>query len=129
MKKTNYGGQIIAEVVIAIGLLGLILVGLSDLITKSTVSVRLNKQKDEAARAVDARLSYLKQERDRDTNNFFTVIVNQSTCTWPIAVSFTLTCAQSFTVDANGALVSVTGTWTNKTANDTSVSLSTYITK
>lgn len=122
-------GQIIAEVIVAIGILGIILVGISDLVTKTTSSIRLNKQHDEAVRAVNSQLTYLRQERDADVNSFFTTEVNNTNCSWPITVSFTLTCGQSFSTDANGTTVTVTGTWTNKAANDNSVSLTEYLSR
>lgn len=136
MKSVNRG-QILSEVVVAIGLLAIVLVGMSELISRSTVVIRLNKQKDEAARVAEARLSYLKQERDRDANVFFTSIVHNldggmTDCgvnPWPIPTQYTFTCDESFTSVSSGVQVDVRASWTDKTTDDMSVTLSTIITQ
>jgi hypothetical protein len=137
MNNKRQKGQMLAEVVIAIGLLALILVGMSELITRSTVSIRLNKEKDEASRAVEARLSYLRQERDRDPIAFFATQVhdldsgNFADCTgstiWPVSAQYTFACTERYSSTTAGVLVEVMASWTYKTTNDLNVTLATII--
>ncbi len=135
MKNIKRRGQILAEVVIAIGLLALILVGMSELISRSTVSTRLSKQKDEGARLVEARLSYFRQERDRDAANFFNSLALETEgfvdCVSDPWVSTTFACAEKFTnlADSSGVLIEVRASWANRDANDTNVTLSTIISR
>jgi len=133
MKQRQNAGQMLAEVVIAIGLLALILVGMSELLSRSTANIRLNKQKDEAARAVEARLSYLRQERDKDSAYFFASVVHNldsgtfTACTtpvWPFVAEYNFSCTERYSDVVSGVLVEVKASWTNKTTNDTSVTLS-----
>jgi type II secretory pathway pseudopilin PulG len=139
IKHRKDGGQMIAEVVIAIGIISVVLVSLSELMSRSTVSIRLNKQKDEAGRAVEARLACFRQERDRNAGNFFTNVVHNleggtftscSLCsgsTWPITTQYTFACTERFTSAASGVKAEVRASWTNKTTNDMNVTLVTII--
>jgi len=132
-------GIIIAEVVIAVGILAVVLVGLSDVITRTTQATRLTNQTNEAARAIEARLAYFKLERDRDAKNFFDNIVHNldggifTDCggnPWQIATKYTLVCTERFTsLSPSGVKAEVKAAWTNKTTNDTSITLSSIITE
>ena len=133
---TKSSGQIIAEVVMAIGFMALVLVSVSTLMSRSTATIRLDKQKDEANRAIGARLAYFKQERDRDATYFFDTIVHDldggsfSSCSvglWEITTQYSFSCSERFTTVTSGVLAEVKASWTNKSTNDMSLVLSTII--
>ncbi|KKT36345.1 MAG: hypothetical protein UW35_C0002G0020 [Candidatus Collierbacteria bacterium GW2011_GWF2_44_15] len=137
MKQRKFRGQLLAEVVIAIGLLALILVGMSELITRSSATTRINKEKDEAGRVVEARLSYFRQQRSRDPVGLYNSIddlfgsgfVDCGGSPWPIIAQYNFSCTQSFSLLSPGVVqIDVKASWTNKTTNDLSVTLSNIIT-
>ena len=137
MKIKIRSGQILAEVVVAIGVTAVVLVGISQLMSRSTVSIRQNKQKDEAIRVVDSKIQYYRRERDRNEDVFFKNIVHDldsggfRTCLtpWPITTQYTFDCTERFSSVTEGVLVEVRASWTDKTANDRNLTLSAIISR
>ena len=67
----NFSGQMLIEVVIAIGIIALVLVGVSDLMTRSLRVVTFQKQRDEANAYLQKMQNDLKAQRDADPEGFF----------------------------------------------------------
>lgn len=64
-------GQMLIEIVVAIGIIGLVLVGVSDLMTKSVRATSFQKQKAEALVIVKKILGDYKTARDADPESFY----------------------------------------------------------
>lgn len=63
MKKN---GQMLIEVVVAVGILALVLVGVSDLMTKSTRTLGYQKDRDEAYSIAREQLNRYREDRDKN---------------------------------------------------------------
>lgn len=74
--KRAHRGQTLIEIVMAIGIIGLVLVGVSDLMTRSIRVVSFQKQKDEALIIIKKMLIDYKAARDTDPEGFYTAIDN-----------------------------------------------------
>lgn len=143
MKNNNItwnSGQILAEVVVAIGIIVVVLVGMSSLMTKTTKTVRQNTNKDTAVALVEAELSCFKNSRDKDQTAFFNTpppaVVPNCACSgtnWsspvPTLPAVQPICTVTTKPLVNGLNVTVTATWTEATPNDSSVSLTTSLIK
>ncbi len=110
-KKNN--GQMLAEVLVAIGVIVLVLVGMTSLMTRSTKTVRETKMRDEAKRLIEGRLAYLRMERDRDQENYINnVAVNNMNCPWTFTSDYgSFSCAQMFSNITGGKRATVTASW------------------
>ena len=87
MKKTknlprSAGGQSLFELVVAVGLIGLVLVALVGLTTKSLSSSTYSKNKSLAARHTQEALEWLRGLRDQDWTTFFNYDVANGTGTY-----------------------------------------------
>ncbi len=69
--KNKFKGQMLIEIVVAIGIIGLVLVGVSDLMTRSSRVVTFQKQKDEALYISQAILNQYRIQRDTDPQLFY----------------------------------------------------------
>jgi type II secretory pathway pseudopilin PulG len=70
------GGQMLIEIVVAIGIIGLVLVGVSDLMTKSVRTTSFQKQKAEALTIIKERLGDYKTARDTNPESFYSSAEN-----------------------------------------------------
>lgn len=59
------------EIVVAIGIIGLVLIGVSDLMTRSSAVVTFQKQRDEALAIIKKKLTDYKVERDTNPDSFY----------------------------------------------------------
>jgi type II secretory pathway pseudopilin PulG len=138
--KNKFKGQILAEVVIAIGIIVVVLVGTSSLMTRNTRTISTNNSKDEAARLTEAQINNYRQLRDRDATTFFALngitkgVFANCIGGWsqptPTPVLVPITCEVKFE-DLNpvgsGVKVTVRGSWSENNAVNNSVSLSANI--
>lgn len=131
-------GQILAEVVVAIGVIMMVLIGMSSLMSKSTKTIRQNDVKDEAVKLVEAQIRYYKDQRDRDINGFFANIAAlpkdvYGPCAWfaptPSPVINDIRCEVMYSniTGGNGIGVRVKAVWTEEFADDRDVALSASI--
>lgn len=72
--KDKHRGQMMIEVVVALGIITLVLVGVSDLMTRSLRVVSYQKQKDEANSIIQKTLNDYKLQRDSDPVNFYDTV-------------------------------------------------------
>lgn len=135
MKASSMNGQILGEVVVAIGVIMMVLIGMSSLLSKSTKTIRQNDTKDQAVKLVEGQVRFYKEQRDRDINGFFTTLPAQRgtylPCTWsmptPSPVLIPIGCEVMYldnVVGGNGIGVTVRGVWSETNPNDSDVSLS-----
>ncbi|KKS94546.1 MAG: hypothetical protein UW68_C0011G0013 [Candidatus Collierbacteria bacterium GW2011_GWB1_44_6] len=75
----KHAGQMLIEIVVAVGIIGLVLIGISDLITRSTRVVTFQRQKDEAQAIIKKMLTNYKVERDTDPDSFYNTVSNRVT--------------------------------------------------
>lgn len=75
-KQTRNSGQMLIEIVVAVGIIGLVLVGVADLMTRSVRVVSFQKQKDEAIAVIKKKLIAYQAERDSDPEGFYATIDN-----------------------------------------------------
>lgn len=69
-------GQMLIEVVVAVGIIGMVLVGVSDLLTRSLRLNTYQKQKDEATAIIQKIQNDYKARRDADPEGFYNSIGN-----------------------------------------------------
>jgi type II secretory pathway pseudopilin PulG len=129
MTKTlrNPKGQMLIEIVVAVGIIALVLVGVSDLMTRSSRVVSFQKQKDEAVAVAQRCLNYYRTERDRNPAEFYTKAENGSLVTCP-SESYTGTITPSTDVLIDSVHITATVGWADG-PNNFSVSLSQSLAK
>lgn len=122
LKQINNRGQLIAEVIIAVGVISLVLVSVSSLMSQTTKTYRLQKEKDEAVRLIETKLRYYRGQRDANTASFFSsIVLGDSSCMpWGVTTTGSFTCSVNFSNVSNGVKIVVTATW--PTNNSTSLS-------
>lgn len=122
----------LVEIVVAIGVVMLVLVGISDLTSRTTKMYRLEKEKDEANRLLEARLSQYKNDRDRDSTAFFSGITQKNVwlpCSWTFTTTVTYTCEVMYSdITGQGSKVVVRATWTGSAGVTISHTLSSVFT-
>lgn len=134
-KMIKQNGQILSEVVVAIGVIMVVLIGMSSLMSKNTKTIRQNDVKDIAVRLVEGQIREYKYQRDNNSTNYFSGVNSLAKdtflpCVWAISAPDNLFCwvmYQDNVVGGNGIGVTVKATWTEETENDREVSLSASI--
>ncbi len=125
-------GQMLVEIVVAIGIVVLVLVGVSDLTTRTTKMYRLQKEKDEANRLIEARLNQYRDDRDRDVSGFFSTLPARgsfSSCSWTYTPAGTYTCEVKYTdIAGQGVRIDVRASWSSTAGVSQTHSLSTVLT-
>lgn len=154
LKSMDEKGQILAEVVVAIGIIIIVLIGMSQLMSRTTKTIRRNTFKDAAASLVNDQIRWYKVQRDADTAAFFKNVVPAPVGTGPgfmrvyipcggpnggwfiptpsPTLTTTISCSVQFDdtgLSGNGVTVTVKATWTETTADDSNLSLSSTIMK
>jgi Tfp pilus assembly protein PilV len=72
MKNNNLeSGQSLLEIVVAVGIIALVLVGVSDLITRSLGLTSFQAKKNIAVNIAENQLTYCRQKRDLNPTDFF----------------------------------------------------------
>jgi type II secretory pathway pseudopilin PulG len=120
-------GQMLIEIVVAVGIIALVLVGVSDLMTRSSRVVTFQKQKDEAVTVAQRCLNYYRTERDSNPVEFYTKAENGSLGACP-SESYTGTITPGTDVLPDSVRVTATVGWTDG-PNNFSVSLSQSLAK
>lgn len=64
-------GQSLIEIVVAVGIIAVVLVGVSDLITRSLGLSNFQSSKNAATNIAQDQLNYFRQLKDREPNKFF----------------------------------------------------------
>lgn len=109
------------EVVVALGIIGLVLVGVSDLMTRSVSVVNFQKQKDEALSIIEKMLTDYKRERDLDSESFYSAAADNIVD--PCVVDKPYKCIVTMITTADSVNIQITAEWQNG-GKDYSVSLS-----
>jgi type II secretory pathway pseudopilin PulG len=99
-----FSGQMLIEVVVAIGIIALVLVGVSELMTRSLKVISFQKQKDVAESLLKKIQNDYRTQRDIDPNGFYESVAN--VVLDPCVVDSLYKC-QIF-VDKSGDLVTIT---------------------
>lgn len=144
-------GQILAEVLIAVGIIVVVLIGMSSLMSKTTKTVRQDTTRGQAANLVTAQLRYYKGQRDLDPDAFFGSMpppigsggggmkvfepCGGANDGWSVEIPSPtpiteITCEVMFddtNLSGNGITITVRASWTETTLNDNNVSLSTTL--
>lgn len=72
-KSLIKNGQSLIEIVVAVGIIAVVLVGVSDLITRSLGSSSFQARKTAAVNIAQYQLNFFRQLKEREPKNFFTV--------------------------------------------------------
>lgn len=122
----NHPGELLIEIVVAIGIIGLVLVGVTDLMTRSARVVTFQKQKDEALSIVRKKLNEYKTTRDTDPESFYNTVVGGVTD--PCVPEKDYKCIVSVDKQLDSVLITVVAEWNDggRTYN-VSLSQSLYI--
>lgn len=73
-------GQSLIEVVVAVGIITVVLVGVSDLITRSIGLAIFRSSKNTAVNIAQNQLTYYRQQRDQKPTDFFANLSSYTTC-------------------------------------------------
>lgn len=76
LDKKVTSGQMLIEVVVAVGIIALVLVGVSDLMTRSLRVITFQKQRSEATALLQKIQNNYKAQRDSDPDNFYSVVAD-----------------------------------------------------
>lgn len=116
----NYG-QMLIEVVIAVGIIALVLVGVSDLMTRSLKVISFQKQRDEASTLLQKIQNDYKAQRDVDPEGFYTLVTNATID--PCEAGKPYKCSVVVDRAADGVVISATASW-DEGGNTVSISSS-----
>ncbi|EKD53174.1 MAG: hypothetical protein ACD_61C00122G0007 [uncultured bacterium] len=116
------------EIVVAVGIIALVLVGISDLMTRSSRVVTFQKQKDEAVAVAQKCLNEYRTQRDSNPTEFYTDAKNGQLATCSVSETYTGSITLSTDVLTDSVLVTVKVGWTDG-PNNFSVSLSQSLAK
>ena len=129
MTKTlrNPKGQMLIEIVVAVGIIALVLVGVSYLMTRSSRVVTFQKQKDEAVAVAQRCLNFYRTMRDSNPADFYAKAGINPFVTCP-AESYTGSINVGREVTVDSVRITATVGWTDG-GKDFSVSLSQSLAK
>jgi type II secretory pathway pseudopilin PulG len=123
-------GQMLIEIILSTMVIALVLVGVLDLVTRSSSSVQQQKSRQIASRLVEQKLTEYRLLRSEDKNNFRDNVVNPKdvyrACSWD-NVDYKCEVLFADLTDGGGVLVTVRAVWSDKEVDDRNVSLSTVI--
>lgn len=108
---TYHNGQMLIEVVVALGIIGLVLVGVSDLMTRSVGVVNFQRQKSEALSIINKRLTDYKRDRDTDSESFY-ASAGDSVID-PCEAGKSYKCIVTMTKTADSVNILITAEWLN----------------
>lgn len=121
MRKTKIKGQMLIEIVVAIGIIALVLVGVSDLFVRSSRVVTFQKQKDEALSIAIEILNDYRLQRDEDPEGFYTAITG--TVLDPCVAGKQYVCTITINKTADATVITVRADW-SEGDSDLNVSIS-----
>lgn len=77
-QSRKFSGQMLIEIIVAIGVIGLVLIGVSDLMVRSSRVVTFQKQKDEALVLIEGILNEYRGERDENPSLFYDNVTGET---------------------------------------------------
>jgi len=105
-------GQMLIEIVVAVGIIGLVLVGVSDLMTRSIRVVSFQKQKDEALAVIKKKLLEYRASRDLDPEGFYNSMTSGTTTIDPCDAEKPLyRCLVTVEKSVDAVSLTVVGEW------------------
>lgn len=102
-------GVMLIEIVVAVGIIGLVLIGVSDLMTRSVSVVTFQKQKKEALTIITKKLNDYKAARDTNPDNFYTTVADSIVD--PCVVNKPYKCLITVDKTADAVKISITAQW------------------
>ena len=102
-------GVMLIEIVVAVGIIGLVLIGVSDLMTRSVGVVSFQKQKKEALMIITKKLNDYKTERDTNPDNFYTTV--ESSTIDPCVIDKPYKCLVTVDKTVDAVKISITAQW------------------
>jgi len=102
-------GLMLIEILVAVGIVGLVLVGVSDLMTRAIGATTFQKQKNEALIIVQKKLTDYKIARDTNPESFYNSITN--TVIDPCTVGTIYKCTVTADKAADSVIVSIVAEW------------------
>jgi Tfp pilus assembly protein PilV len=114
-------GQSLIEIVVAVGIIAVVLVGVSDLITRSLGLSSFQAKKNEATNIAQSQLNKYRQARDMEPTRFFSADNPQkdfSLCE-TLNLKYTCTIGYDYTGVTNGVKMTVGVEWTDGDKNVT----------
>lgn len=109
------------EIVVAIGVIALVLIGTSDLLIRSSRVVTFQKQKDEAFSIIEGILNDYRVQRDTDPEGFYTTVTG--TVIDPCVAGKPYVCTITVDKTPDATLISIRADW-SEGESDYNVSLS-----
>lgn len=120
--KRMDAGQMLIEVVVAVGIISLVLIGISDLMVRSLRVATYQKQRDEATEILQKVQNDYKAERDSDPEGFYLSVANAVID--PCVAGKPYTCTIVIEKAADSVTITATAEW-----DDGGVQLSTLSTQ
>lgn len=116
-KPKFHKGQSLIEIVVAVGIIAVVLVGVSDLVTRSLNMASFQAKSNKAQNIVKNQLSYYRQQRDLTPTDFFDNYENYRTCVGVIDAGYS--CLIEYSPVSSNLQMTVTVTWSDgdKTIN------------
>lgn len=102
-------GQMLIEIVVAIGIIGLVLVGISDLMTRSLMVVSFQKQKAESLLILKKMITDYRIARDSNPESFYDTAANAILN--PCVPGKIYKCTVTMQKSAEAVLVSIVAEW------------------
>ncbi len=97
------------EIVVAIGIIALVLIGVSDLMIRSAKVASFQKQKNEAVSIIETILNDYRTLRDSDPQDFYNTVT--STILDPCVVDKPYVCTITIDKTADAVLVTIKAEW------------------
>ncbi len=97
------------EIVVAIGIIGLVLVGVSDLMTRSVSVASFQKQKEEAITIIKKILNDYKSDRDTNPDGFYAAI--SGSIIDPCKDGLPYRCLVTVSKNSDSVTITVTAEW------------------
>jgi len=109
-------GQSLIEIVVAVGIIVVVLVGVSDLITRSLGLSVFQTSKNMAVNIAQNQLTYYRQQRDLSPTEFFIdTQANYSSCDWYVFDNVKYVCMITYTpIGTTGVNMKVSITWKDR---------------
>ena len=113
MKHINIvSGQSLIEIVVATGIIALVLVGVSDLITRSLALSNFQADRNKSVNVAQNQLTYYRQQRDIHPADFFIdPNINYSICVGEIDAKYTCSISYTEVAGKDGYEMSVVVSW------------------
>lgn len=102
-------GQMLIEIVVAIGVIALVLIGVSDLMIRSAKVATFQKQKNEAVTIIDAILNSYRSRRDTDPQDFYNTVTGEVLD--PCVANKPYVCTITIDKTADAVLVTIKAEW------------------